>query len=75
MLSEVLAARLRKQNEWNTICDRFEAGIDAIYFSLSLPQCDQMIILLVQYLNIYNNENLPNIINLLPKWVHNLAKN
>ena len=37
------------------------------YFQVHHAQCDQMDRLLVQYLAIYNNENLPNIIKNLPK--------
>ena len=37
-------------------------------------QCDQMAKLVFQYLAIYNNENLPKIIEIDPKWVYNFAK-
>ena len=37
-------------------------------------QCDQMARLIFQYLAIYNNENLPNSIRKLPKYVQNFAK-
>ena len=37
-------------------------------------QCDQMARLIFQYLGIYNNENLPNSIRKLPKYVQNFAK-
>ena len=37
-------------------------------------QCDQMAKLIIQYLAIYNNENLTKSIQIVPKWVHNFAK-
>ena len=41
---------------------------------ITQAQCDQMAKLVFQYLAIYNNENLPKIIQIVSKWLHNFAK-
>ena len=38
-------------------------------------QCDQMTKLCFQYLSIFSNENVPNSIQIVPKWVENFAQN
>ena len=38
-------------------------------------QCDHIAQLLAKYLAIYNNENLPNSISILPKWVKYFSNN
>ena len=38
-------------------------------------QCDQMTKLYFQYLAIFSNENVPNSIQIVPKWVENFGQN
>ena len=38
-------------------------------------QCDQTTVLCFQYLDIFSNENLPQSIQIVPKWAENFAQN
>ena len=44
------------------------------FSSSTREQCDQMARWFVQYLAIYNNESLPNIIQIYPKYSQHFAK-
>ena len=49
--------------------------IHSLPYSFTRNQCDQMTKLCFQYLAIFSNENVPNSIQIVPKWVENFAQN